>query len=209
MGVGQQILVNCWTTPPVDLYRNQTNYTVTITKPDGTQGIINAIPYRGDSTAWFGYTVDQVGTWKLEFDYAGVNFPAATVPASTASNGTLLADNYLPSSTGEQELTVQQSPVLSWPPSPLPTDYWTRPISPGNREWWRIAGNYPPTGLVGGGPDWPANTNTYMSNYAFIPYVQGPNSSHIVWRRQGVISGLSRRDYAESTLSLAAAALQV
>ncbi len=190
VGVNQGILVNCWTTPAVDLYRNQTGYTVTFTKPDGTTQTITPTPYRGDSTAWFEYTVDQVGTWKVEFDYAGVHFPAVTVPASTASNGTLLANYYMPSTTGEQELTVQQNIVVSWPSSPLPTDYWTRPISLENREWWIIAGNYPPTGLVGGGPYWPANTNTYMSNYAFVPYVQGPNSAHVVWDRQGAIAGL-------------------
>jgi outer membrane protein assembly factor BamB len=191
VGVNQQILVNVWTTPAVDLYRYQTGYTVTITKPDGTTEVFHPTPYRGDSTSWFEYTVDdQVGTWKLKFDYAGVHFPAETVPSSTASNGTLLANYYLPVSTEEQELTVQSNPVLSWPPSPLPTDYWARPVSPENREWWIIAGNYPSTGVVGGGPDWPANTNTYMGNYAFTPYVQGPNSAHVVWKRQGAISGL-------------------
>ena len=190
VGLGQPILINLWTTPAVNLYRNQTGYKLTITKPDGTTDVFTPTPYRGDSTAWLEYTVDQIGTWKLKFDYEGVHFPAVTVPSSTASNGTLLANYYLPVSTEEQELVVQQDMVWSWPPSPLPTDYWTRPVSPENREWWLIAGNYPPTGIVGGGPDWPVDTNTYMGNYAFTPYVQAPNSAHIVWKRQGAISGL-------------------
>jgi len=51
-------------------------------------------------------------------------------------------------------------------------------------------GSYPSTGVVGGGPNWPANTNTYMSDYKYTPYVQGPMSAHVVWRRQDTIGGL-------------------
>ena len=48
----------------------------------------------------------------------------------------------------------------------------------------------PATGVVGGGPNWPADTNTYMNNYKFTPYVQAPNTAHIVWQLQGAIGGL-------------------
>ncbi len=37
--------------------------------------------------------------------------------------------------------------VASWPPSAIPTDYWIRPVSPDNREWWTISGNYPWNGM--------------------------------------------------------------
>ena len=86
-------------------------------------------------------------------------------------------------------LTVQENPVMSYPPASLPTDYWTRPISPMNREWWVIAGNFPFSG-VGGGPNWPSDTNIYESNYKFAPYVQAPSSAHIVWKRTFAIEGL-------------------
>jgi outer membrane protein assembly factor BamB len=86
-------------------------------------------------------------------------------------------------------LTVQQELVYSWPAAPLPTDYWTRPIPIENREWWVIGGQYPFTG-VGGGEGWPANTNTYASNYKFTPYVQAPNTAHIAWMRQGALAGI-------------------
>ena len=95
-----------------------------------------------------------------------------------------------PSSDGPYTFVVQQDVVGSWPGSPLPTDYWTRPVSPENREWWTILGNYPSTGIVAGVgrgvslANWPADTNKYMSNYGYIPYVQGPKSAHIVWKQQ-------------------------
>jgi hypothetical protein len=84
--------------------------------------------------------------------------------------------------------------VASWPAIPLPTDYWTRPIPIGYREWWVIGGQYPFVGQ-GGGPDWPANTNTFASNCKFTPYVQGPTSSHIAWKIQGAFGGISGGQY--------------
>ncbi len=53
-----------------------------------------------------------------------------------------------------------------------------------------ILGDYPWYG-PGGGTDWPADTNTYWSSrYRFVPYVQAPNTAHIVWKRQGAIAGI-------------------
>ena len=81
--------------------------------------------------------------------------------------------------------------MLSWPPSPLPTDYWTRPVSPENREWAAILGDYPYGGYINNPPP---NTNRYASNYKFTPYVQAPNTAHIVWKRQGALSGIMGGD---------------
>jgi PQQ-like domain len=73
---------------------------------------------------------------------------------------------------------------------------WTRPVEPQNREWWSILGNWPSTGVVGGGSNWPANTNKYnvynsanMNNY-YAAYVQAPNTAHVVWKRQFALGGL-------------------
>ena len=76
-------------------------------------------------------------------------------------------------------------------------DYWSRPISPDNREWWVIGGN-DPYNEVGGGtgtPGWPDNTKRIPSNYNFVPYVLDPMSAHIVWRMSagafdGIFGGL-------------------
>jgi hypothetical protein len=197
IGSGQPLLVNLWMQPPVHVSRQLKGFIVTFTKPDGTKDVISPIDsYKGDATAWFTYVVDQVGEWKVKLDFPGAYYPAGNY---TVSEGTFMGAQtvsfpqscyYKPSSTAEQMLTVQQEMVSSWPPAPLPTDYWTRPISPENREWWPIAGNYPSTGVEGGGEYWPADTNPFMSNYDFIPYVQAPNTAHIVWDRQGDISGL-------------------
>jgi len=202
VGLYQPVLVNIWMQPPIHVtHYFEEAFLVTLTKPDGTEVEFGPMSsYQGDATAWFEYVVDQVGTWKIKFDFLGAYFPAGnyTMVAGqfSAQRGQDTIMNfplsvyYKPSSDGPYELEVQEDMVLSWPPSPLPTDYWTRPISPENREWWSIAGSYPATGIVGGGPDWPADTNKYMSNYDFTPYVQAPNTAHIAWKRLGDVSGL-------------------
>ena len=197
VGLGQPILVNLWLQPPLHVVRLFGNaFLVTLTKPDGTTDQIGPLSsYLGDATAWFEYTVDQVGTWKIKFDFLGGYFAAGnyTTPGSF-QHGAIVnfpkSVYYKPSSDGPYDLVVQNDMVRSWPPSPLPTDYWTRPVSVENREWWPISGWYPSTGIIGGGPNWPANTNTYMSNYLYTPYVQAPKSAHVVWKRQDAISGL-------------------
>jgi hypothetical protein len=206
IGEGQTLLVNLWLEPPTHYARYRSGYTVTFEKPDGsvdTVGPLNS--YQGDTTAWISYLCDQAGEWTIQFTadanyypagwyYNGIYYAnASDVPPGPYPmfSGPVQLDDayYLGDSTPEQTLIVQEDQVLSWPPRALPTDYWTRPIYITNREWWEIAGDYPFTGM-GGGPMWPPNTNVYANNYQYTPYVTGPDSSHIVWRRQGALGGI-------------------
>ncbi len=200
IGLGQTFIVNVWTTPALHAARYFKDFKVTIQKPSGAEEVVNVDSYRADTTAWFEWLADEVGTWKLKFDFQGAYFPAGNY--STAQGAVMYgqAQNfsfpqscyYTPDSTDWQELVVQEEGVNSWIASPLPTDYWKRPISPENREWWWIAGHFPWRG-PGGGANWPADTNKYWANgdrYRFVPWVQAPNTAHIVWKRQGAIGGL-------------------
>jgi outer membrane protein assembly factor BamB len=194
VGVGQQILVNVWTTPGITRYFYRQGYTVTIQKPDGTTETIGPfISYMGDCTAWFEYVVDQAGTWKFKFAHAGTYIPKGTYYAQPGTfpqpnpNITTGTNVYWgPSETDWQELTVQQDQVLSWPSVPLPTDYWTRPIQRENREWWTIGGNYP----WNGAHYYPSGRVLYSSNYRNTYGVTAPNTAHIVWRRMGADAGI-------------------
>jgi outer membrane protein assembly factor BamB len=201
IGVGQGLLVNMWIVPA--LASNDRlipkGFVLTITKPDGTKDVRTLDSEPATAATWFEYTPDQVGTWKIKFDFLGTYFPAGRYyngVVVTNSSGTAYGSAYYrPSSTGEQTLTVQSDLVWSWPPAPLPTDYWTRPASLRNREWWPILGNWPGTGYQGGGPMWdqmyPDTNPSYSTNYGFTPWVQGPNTAHVVWKRQGAIAGLT------------------
>jgi hypothetical protein len=212
LGVGQIFLVNVWLSPSTHVERFQPNYKVTITKPDGTQEILTMNSYCADCSTWFEYIADQIGEWKIKFDFQGTYFPAGQYYNGyivTNSSGALLGSAYyLPSSTSEYTITVQETVVPSWPTSPLPTDYWTRPIPPEYREWWPIAGNFPWFG-PGGGPMWDQlypNTNPYRMGISrepmarFAAWVQGPNSAHVVWKREGAIAGILGGDVGTQTL---------
>jgi hypothetical protein len=199
VGVNQPILVNLWLQPPVHVNKYFKDcYLVTLTNPTGQEIEIGPISsYQGDATAWFEYTPTEVGTWQIQFDFLGAYFPAGYYNTTGSfQHGALVNFNasayYLPDTDGPYDLVVQEEQVLSWPPAPLPTDYWTRPVSIENREWWPILGNYPPTGITGypGVGGWPEDTNRYINNYDFVPYVQGPKSAHIVWKRQDNTGGL-------------------
>jgi len=201
VGVNQPILVNVWITPALDVSRYHTGYTVTITKPNGDTETKTMNSYYADSTAWFNYIPKETGTYKFQFSFAGdyyapgiytENEGAVMLFGAPSTNVTFTQSMYYePSSTSVTSITVQEEPVAGWPASPLPTDYWTRPISPENREWWLIAGNFPAIGQVGGGEGWPAGTNPYpISAYSFVPYVQAPDTAHVVWKMQIGDAGL-------------------
>ncbi len=194
VGLGQTFLVNIWVTPATHVQRNLTDYNVIITKPDGTIDEIGPLTsYDGDATAWFEYVADQVGDWTLQFVFKGCHCPSFNTTASMFSSaGTLPAAYYKPSESKKMTLTVQEEQVNSWSESPVPTDYWTRPVSPNNREWATILGNYPFAGYMVNPPE---NTNPYASNYKFTPYVQGPETSHVVWKRLGALSGIIGGDF--------------
>ena len=209
VGLGQPILINMWIQSETLAanYQFFQAYKVTITKPDGTTDTIVKDSYVADTTAWSEYIPETVGTYTLKLDFLGQYFPNGTwyngvnydntaaipnyAPSGFGAANNLRSTYFQPSSDGPYVLTVQDQPVLSWPASPLPTDYWTRPATTMNREWWPILGNYPGTGVVGGGPTWPADTNPYAQvRYGYEPYVQGPKSAHIVWDRAFNIGGL-------------------
>jgi hypothetical protein len=214
IGVGQLLLVNLWVQPATQMNRAHTGYTVTLTKPDGTKDIVGPLnSYTADATAWFTYNVDQAGTWQVQFTFAGDYYPsgyyynglvypslAAIGPYTVSgfSGPTYMASAYYkPSSTDVMDLTVQNDMVASWPIAKLPNDYWTRPVSPINREWASIIGDYPYIGYMNNPP---SNTNPYASNYKFTPYVQGPNSCHIVWNRQGALASIMGGDTGKKTI---------
>ncbi|MBT0160286.1 PQQ-like beta-propeller repeat protein, partial [Candidatus Bathyarchaeota archaeon A05DMB-2] len=200
VGVGQPVLINMWM--QFETFDRHMQYVdsfkLTITKPDGKTDTFIMSSYPADGTSWKEIVPEQVGTYTLKFEFLGNFFPAGRYLEgkiiTATSGGTVLSQSqyHKPSSDGPYKLTVQEEPVPLYPASPLPTDYWTRPVHPHNREWWRISGNYPAIGVYGGeDPEWPANTNKYaLPQYGYVPYVPAPTSSHIVWKRQYALGGI-------------------
>jgi len=173
VGVGQTVYVMFWLDfpPPTAAGAGGDRWeglTVTITKPDQTTETKG--PYRSDAVggAWFAFTPDKVGTYKLQ-----AKFPGQTIAGVY----------YKPSQSRVIELTVQQQPIEAWPDYDLPKSYWTRPINAELREWYKIGGNWLMPGY-----DTPARP--FDSGGAFAPFTRAPEAPHIVWTKELTFGGI-------------------
>ena len=131
--------------------------TVTVTKPDGTTKVLG--PYKTDSTGGTG--VIFVPT------VAGIYYLQTNFPEQLYRNVIYEASN-----SSKLTLNVTQEPIAYYPATPLPTEYWTRPINAQFRQWNTIAGNW----LVAT-PILPTD-NLYAPNNDYAP-----ESAHVLWTR--------------------------
>ena len=169
IGVGQTVNIMFWldNTPP-QIYSNYYygwNYTLSITKPDGT--VETQGPYESDPVGgcFILYTPTITGVYKFQATFQG-----ATLDITSGSMPRGLY-NWQTSKSRTVELTVQQAQIEGWPEVPLPTGYWSYPISAENREWYQIAGNW----IGQGSPAY---------------YTKAPDTSHILWTKQLTFGGI-------------------
>lgn len=180
VGVGQTVTVLFFQTIPCPTASegfnpatNWNNYNVLITTPTGKTE--NFGPYTSDATggAFFTYTPNEIGTYKLDFTFPGqtvVKGPKTFVfkPSSATTN-----------------FTVQEEPLSGYQTPPIPTDYWTRPIYGENRGWYVIGGNW--------------LRSNYNNTGTFNPYTTAPNTAHIVWARNQYMGGVVGGDMGDRT----------
>lgn len=178
VGVGQTMNIVFWLDhdPPQLNYLDYYgwNYTVTIVTPDGntlTRGPIESDAVGG---AYYLFTPDKIGQYKIKatFIESTINI-TGSVGLMTLPPGLY---TFKTSNSREVTLTVQNEPIEAWPEVPLPTGYWSNPISAENREWYKIAGNW-----LG-----PAFGSTYYNKYT-----TGPNSAHLLWTKQLTFGGIT------------------
>jgi hypothetical protein len=121
VGLGQDILINAWLTPPPYTDRqNYADYRFTFTRPDGTSYVVGPMDSEGPGTVWFNLPLDQLGNWSIKMDFPG---DYGTKPCSIT-----------------RYINVQQDWIPRYPDTPLPTQAWTFPINIQNREWRTIGG---------------------------------------------------------------------
>jgi outer membrane protein assembly factor BamB len=185
-GVGQQVQVTAWILPLNPMTRETTtlrdrfyNVTVTVTAPDGNSRTMG--PFTGDPNGniWFTYTPNTVGNYTLVANY----------PGDKLSPG-----QFLPSQSPVTKLVVQQNPLPSFQDTPLPTQYWTRPINGQNRLWASISGDW-----LMASYSLQYKTAAGVSVGAYNPYSQAPRAPHIMWTKEIATGGLVGGDQKSNT----------
>ena len=210
IGIGQQILLVQWTADlPPDIGETDgvvpspehratwSGQSFNITDPDGiTTNIPIGIsdPVGG---GYYAYTPTKLGiytvlsifpeTWKNTSltTYNGLPALAPHEPgynATNPNNSTPHSDYYTAAVSPPVTFRVQTDPIPSWTESPLPNDYWTRPINDAARAWYALGGNWlggawqQPAGAAGG------TTSRFL-------YGVGTETSHILWTRPQYLGG--------------------
>jgi hypothetical protein len=159
------------------------NYKLTITDPNGiTTTQTFDIVWDTTSNQYTVFTPDKAGTYTLKFDYPGQVYGAN---GNGYEKSSLMGDTY-EASSATTTLTVQEEPIPApLGSSPLPTQYWTRPIYGEGTDWWAISSN-----SLGSGSPVLAG---YTSSNLYHGDAVGPLTSHVMWTRPlqfgGVVGG--------------------
>ncbi len=179
IGINQNTLVVWWNDKLMPTANGEfgdrwQGVTVEITKPDGTKETMG--PYTSDPVGgnWFTYKPSQLGTYYFQAFFPEQTLKGAhPIPGGNQySASEYINDTYLASSSEKASLTVQQEAIKPFTSTPLPTDYWTRPIYATNRDWYSIAGNW-------------------LSDGKDNPYTTAPETAHIVWTKPIDFGGIT------------------
>jgi hypothetical protein len=142
-------------------------FLITITQPDGTNITIGPWSCASAVASDFKtFTPTQLGNYSIVFSFPGANVTAGAQPNPVAAYAADIGDVFLPSTSKPCTLTVQQTAVPNFPEGPLPTGYWTLPITGLNRGWTVLASNW----LQG---SWLVNN--------FQTVGTAPTSAHVLW----------------------------
>jgi outer membrane protein assembly factor BamB len=185
VGVGQKVQVTFWAEPqhplPDDVFHG---YRVTITDPNGHVDDRGPFTSLGrQSIQFFTYKPSIIGEYTFHFTYDGETFSSTN-------------DTYLPATAEDVILTVQEEPIPDYALTPLPTEYWTRPIDAQNTNWAPISGNW----LFRGGHN--GNQVGYGDSWGgHNPYTTAPLTAHIMWTQQMNGGGLAGGDNTGSIYS--------
>jgi hypothetical protein len=185
VGVGQQMEVYGWTNviPPAIAY-SEWKYYIDIEAPNGDKSTIGPITSDTAGSGYTYFTPDQTGVYKLQARFAGVTIP----PDSPLQAGMpfqppidMSNDKYLPSESDVISIIVQEDEIKPYEETPLPTEFWVRPVNAINRQWVNELGYW-------FGTTYNAQTNGPTTNYA---YGAGPESPHAMWSKPYWEGGLA------------------
>jgi hypothetical protein len=175
VGIGQPMHIRLFLQPfpPTgsDVFHN---FQYVITKPDGTKKTGSSLNSDTNGAYDLAFTPLASGNYTIEFTYPGETFTSANVTDLGSATSTTFI--------------VQDSEVLPIPDVPIPSGYWTRPISEEFRSWFAISGNW----LVQG---YDASGRIYADSTGFNPYTQAIRAPHIMWAEPIADGGLIGGSY--------------
>jgi len=181
VGVEQTAYINVFMSKPpltAGLGGSGTMYkdiTIEVTRPDGSKQTLG--PYTSDSTggAWDTFVPTQTGNYTFVASYPEQHVEEYSTDLFGNTNFYNLT--YLSSKSNTVTLTVQSEPIVGTF-TPLPTEYWSRPIYATNHLWAQLGGSW--YGLAA--PAF-ATTGDNTANGNFQPYCTAPNTGHIMWTK--------------------------
>ena len=175
VGVNQRALIVFWLDlviqgASLDNNNRFHNYQLTITKPDNNVETITVdVVTDPTSSTFYPYTPDQTGEYILNF-----TFPGQVYDFGGAYDG-----DFYTASSASTTLTVQEESIPKLPETPLPTEYWTRPVDGQNVLWDSVASNW-----LGGAAN-SASTDVWQQSGS------APTSAHIMWAKTYELGGLT------------------
>jgi hypothetical protein len=184
-GIGQTLFVHFWLNAPPPtasgIYGDRWKMTVVVTEPGGTKTTLG--PYTTDDTGGSSttYTPAVTGNYTFQAFFAGQTLTNAN-PAPGMPPNPAVGDYYEPSDSTVVTILVQQQAATGIPATPLPTNFWTRPIYAENNNWYAIAGNWLgfACGIFGG---------AYNATGNYNPYSEAPTTAHILWTKPEAFGG--------------------
>ncbi len=180
VGVGQTTYIYMWIDKTFGIDTAMTNdwrfhnYKLTITKPDNTTETKSwDVVSDTTSSQSYAYTPTMPGVYTLKFEFPGQDYNTYSHNPDSA----FVNDTYLPSNA-TSTFTVQEDAVSYLPDTPLPTEYWSRPIYGENPNWWAVSSN------------WLGSGSTQLANWrCYIPDGVGSQTNHIMWTKPIQLSG--------------------
>ena len=199
IGVNQQALVVFWLDklfdPAIALTNDWRfhNFELVITNPEG-QNTTQTWPVVTDTTSvqTTSWTPTEVGTYTLTFIFPGQDYNTYSHSATSV----LVNDTFLASSTSTT-VNVTQTPLPSPKySSPLPTQYWTRPIYGESTDWYSITSNWLGTGAPSLSQYASGDITGFPGQSGINRYpgdAVGSQTAHVMWTKPieagGVVGG--------------------
>ena len=199
LGVGQSTLIVFWCDklPPTAIgqFGDRWTFDINIIKPDGTNDTISGIQSDPVGAAYTNYVPTETGTYVIQAIMErhvidggasrGLVSPAGPGwwPSGSPVSGWNPIGVVFESAVSEyQTLTVTNNPVQAYPQTPLPTNYWSRPVYDTNRGWGPVVmGQY-----LGA-----SELSAFGNSGRYDPYTTGPASAHILWTRPFFNGGIA------------------